>query len=112
VVTGVSVLRDRDLRQVFFGNAMHFEIALHDLRKEVGEDVDLAFTFGGMRKIAEGLADELSVHLAFGIAHFFVADRNSSIAPSDLQFLDGGEDGLTTGSAGIFDRLDGFTGKS
>ena len=105
VVAGVGVLRDGDLRQVLFGNAMYLQIALHHLRKEVGEDVHLAFPFGGMREISEGLADELAIHLAFGVAHFFVADGNPRIAPSDLQFLDDGEDGLATGGAGIFDRL-------
>src|ERR1019366_8538800 len=99
VVMGVRVLGDGDLRQVFF-------------RKEVGEDVYLAFTFVGMRKIPEGLADELSIHLAFGVAHFFVADRNPNIAPSDLQFLDDGQDGLTTGGARIFARLDRLAGES
>src|SRR5208282_5697606 len=108
----VRVLGDGDLRQVFFRNAVHFEIALHHLRKEVGEDVYLAFTFVGMRKIPQGLADELSIHLAFGVAHFFVADRNSDIAPSDLQLLDDGQDGLATGGARIFDRLDRLTGES
>src|SRR5208282_3117804 len=109
---GVRVLRDRDLSQVFFGNAMHLEIALHHLSKEVGEDVDLALALGGMREIAKGLANELAIHFPVGVAHFFVADRNSSIAPSDLQFLDDGEDGLTTRCAGIFDRLYGLAGES
>src|SRR5208282_4066691 len=65
-----------------------------------------------MREIPERLADELSIHLAFGVAHFFVADRNPSVAPSDLQFLDDGENGLAARGAGIFDRLDWLTGES
>src|SRR5208337_1729427 len=88
------------------------EITLHDLGKKMGKDVDLAFTFGGMREITEGLADELSIHFAFGVAHFFVADRNPSIAPSNLQLLDDGQDGLPARGAGIFDRLDGLAGKA
>src|ERR1017187_510445 len=46
------------------------------------------------------------------VAHFFVADRNPNIAPSDLQFLDDGQDGLATGGARIFNRLDRLTGES
>src|SRR5208337_5017709 len=48
----------------------------------------------------------------FSVAHFFVADRNSSVAPSNLQLLDDGQDGLPARGAGVFDRLDGLTGKS
>ena len=59
-----------------------------------------------MGEVAEHLADELAVHLAFGIAHLFVAYGDAGFAHAELQFLDHAEHGLPARGAGVLHGLD------
>ena len=61
-----------------------------------------------MGKVAEHFADEFAVHLAFGIAHLFVAHGDAGFAHAELQFLDHAEDGLPTRGAGVLHGFDGL----
>src|ERR1022692_613629 len=72
------------------------------------EDENFAGPLVGMRIVSQDLADELAVHLAFLIAHFLVANRNSHVAHTAQQFVNHRQHCLTTGSAGVLDRLDRF----
>src|SRR5664280_1438552 len=76
------------------------------------EDENFAGPLVGMRIVSQDLADELAVHLAFLIAHFLVANRNSHVAHTAQQFVNHRKDCLTTGSAGVLDRLDRFSFQS
>ena len=85
---------------------MGLQVEVHHLGEEVREDEDLARPLVGVREVAEHLAHELAVHLALGVAHLLVADRDAGVAEAALQLLDDGEDGLAARGAGVLDRLD------
>ena len=83
-------------------------VLAHHFGEDVGEDEDLAFALVGVGEVAEHLADELAVHLAFGVAHLFVADGDPGFAHAELQFLNHAEHGLPAGGAGVLHGLDGL----
>ncbi len=83
-------------------------VLAHHFGEDVREDEDLARALVGMGIIAEHLADELAVHLAFGIAHLFIAYRDPGVAHAELQLLDYRENGLPARGAGVLHRLDGL----
>jgi len=91
---------------------MHLQVALHDFGEQVRKDEYLALALIGMRKIAESLADELAIHLAFVVAHLFITHCDADVTPSEQKFLDHGEHGLTARGAGILHRFDGLCGQA
>ena len=105
---GVGVFLDRDGGELALGDAVFGHVVAHDFGEDVGEDEDLTLALIGMREVAEHLADEFAVHLAFGVAHFFVAYGDAGFTEAELQLLNHGEDGLAAGGAGILDGFDGL----
>ena len=105
---GIGVFLDGDGGELALGDAVFGHVVAHDFGEDVGEDEDLAFALIGVGEVAENLADELAVHLAFGIAHFFVADGDAGFAEAELQLLNDRKDGLAAGGAGVLDGFDGF----
>ena len=83
-------------------------VVAHHFGEDMREDEDLAFALVGVGEVAEHFADELAVHFAFGIAHFFVAHGDAGVAHAELQLLNDAEDGLTAGGAGVLHGLDGL----
>ena len=104
----VGILLHRDCGQVAFGDTVGVHVLAHDFGEDVREDEDLALALAGMGEVAEHLADELAVHLAFGVAHLFVADGDTGFAHAELQFLNHAEHGLPARGAGVLHRFDGL----
>ncbi len=88
---------------------MFIHVRLHHLGEDMREHEHLAFALVRMCKVSEHFADQFAIHLARGIAHFFVTHGDSGLAHAKLQLLNYREHRLSAGGASVFHGLNRLT---
>ena len=96
------------VRQIALRNPVLVHVGPHHFGEDVRENEYLAFALVRVREVAQHFADELAIHVAFGIAHLFVAHRDPRIAHAELQLVNHRKHGLPSGCAGVLHGFDGL----